>query len=337
MLSKDERSKVGIDINKSTVKLDEISSSNNLYRGIQVRGESTVEILSKNIHTNDTIHMQTIKVPGENNSIIKDDQNLYVSGADKVNNGNITVDYFSRVDVEINTAKDFINNITNSGNVLHINNEIKFEQSDLDKLPVDITELEVASNVTIDGKGNVIDLNKLLGITLKGNDIVLKNLTVRNSEDIGINIYNSRDILLDNVTIENSIRYGIFVNGSTVKLKNCSTKANDGGGIMITRSRTLRGDSHIDSVVEVIDSITQEESNINVGVTNLEMINGYFQNNKFIAPDGIYNKYENDVDEKVLSEYYLNLFGITGEDRNKKYKEQITDYMIIQQVIDVTK
>ena len=67
------------------------------------------------------------------------------------------------------------------------------------------------------------------------------------------------------------------------------------------------------------------------------MINGYFQNNKFIAPDGIYNKYENDVDEKVLSEYYLNLFGITGEDRNKKYKEQITDYMIIQQVIDVTK
>ena len=39
-LPKEERSTVGVDIYKSTVKIDEISSSNNLYRGIQVRGES---------------------------------------------------------------------------------------------------------------------------------------------------------------------------------------------------------------------------------------------------------------------------------------------------------
>ena len=103
---------------------------------------------------------------------------------------------------------------------------------------------------------------------------------------------------------------------------------------MITRSRTLRGDKDIDSRVEVIGSIKQEESNINVGVTNLEMLDGHFQKNEFIVPNGIYNKYENDMEEKVLSEYYLNLFGITGEERNKKYKEQTTDYMIIQTVIN---
>ena len=260
---------------------------------------------------------QTIKEKDENDSTIIDNQGLYVNGTEKINNGKTTVDYFSRVDVDINTAEDFINNISNSGNVLHIKNEIKFEQSDLANLPADVSELEITSNVTIETYGNVIDLNKLLGLTIKGNDIVLKNAIVKNSKDIGINIYNSRDALLDNVTVESSARYGIFVNGSTVKLKNCSTKTNDGGGIHITRSRTLRADSHIDSVVEVIDSITQEESNINVGVTNLEMLDGHFQDNKFIAPNGIYNKYENDMEQKVLSQYYLDLFGIKGEAANK--------------------
>lgn len=332
-LPKEERSTVGVDIYKSTVKIDEISSSNNLYRGIQVRGESTVEILSKNVHTNDTVHMQTIKEKNEKDSTIIDNQGLYVHGTEKDSNGKATVDYFSRVDVNIKTAEDFVKNISNNGNVLHINNDITIDENALSILGSDVSELEVSSNITIEGQGNVIDLNKLASITLKGNDIVLKDLTVRNSTDIGVNIYNSRDILLDTVNIENSTRYGIFVNGSTVNLKDCSTKDNN-SGIMITRSRTLRGDKDIDSRVEVIGSIKQEESNINVGVTNLEMLDGHFQKNEFIVPNGIYNKYENDMEEKVLSEYYLNLFGITGEERNKKYKEQTTDYMIIQTVIN---
>lgn len=332
-LPKEERSTVGVDIYKSTIKIDEISSSNNLYRGIQVRGESTVEILSKNVYTNDTVHMQTIKEKNEKDSTIIDNQGLYVHGTEKDSNGKATVDYFSRVDVNIKTAEDFVKNISNNGNVLHINNDITIDENALSILGSDVSELEVSSNITIEGQGNVIDLNKLASITLKGNDIVLKDLTVRNSTDIGVNIYNSRDILLDTVNIENSTRYGIFVNGSTVKLKDCSTKDNN-SGIMITRSRTLRGDKDIDSRVEVIGSIKQEESNINVGVTNLEMLDGHFQKNEFIVPNGIYNKYENDMEEKVLSEYYLNLFGITGEERNKKYKEQTTDYMIIQTVIN---
>ena len=32
---------------------------------------------------------------------------------------------------------------------------------------------------------------------------------------------------------------------------------------------------------------------------------------------------ENDAEYKVLSDHYLDLFGIVGEDRNKKYKEQL--------------
>ena len=173
-LPKEERSTVGVDIYKSTVKIDEISSSNNLYRGIQVRGESTVEILSKNVYTNDTVHMQTIKEKNEKDSTIIDNQGLYVHGTEKDSNGKATVDYFSRVDVNIKTAEDFVKNISNNGNVLHINNDITIDENALSILGSDVSELEVSSNITIEGQGNVIDLNKLASITLKGNDIVFK-------------------------------------------------------------------------------------------------------------------------------------------------------------------
>ena len=330
---KNELSKVGIDINQSNVKVGDITSSNHLYRGIQVRGGSTVEITSKNIHDNDTVHMQTIKNDGESDNKIVDSQNSYLIGTEKVNDNKTTVDYFLKRDVEITTAQDLINNISNNGNVLHVRNNIKLDASNLPQGDTKI-ELAVSANILIEGYGNTLDLNDIGNLTLKGNDIHISNLTVKNAEDIGINIYNSRDIVLNKVTVQDSERYGIFVNGSTVELEDCST-LNNNGGIMITRSRTLKEKNHIDSVVKVIGSIKQEESNINVKVTNLQMLDNYFQNNQFIVVDNVYDKYVNDIESKVLSDYYLNLFGITGDDRNKKYDEQTIDYMVVNTVIDV--
>ena len=334
-LSNDKRSKVGIDIYKSTVTLNNITTANHLYRAIQVRGGSTVDILSKNNHTNDTVHIQTIKdlKKEESDNKINDEKGLYLAGTPTENNDKKTVNYFAKKEVEVSTAKDFIDNLNTSGSVLNIKNDITIKEEDLKSLG-DKTELVVSNNIIINGNDNAIDLNKLATVTLKGNDIKLNNLNIKNSKDIGINVYNSKDIVLDEVSVENSTRYGIFVNGSSVKLKNCST-SNNNGGIMITRSRTLRSASHQDSDVEVIGSIKQKESNVDVAVTNLEMVDdGYFQNNKFTAPEGTFNKIENDPEYKVLSDYYLDLFGIEGEARNKKYKEQTTNYMITQTVID---
>ena len=333
-LDNENRSKVGIDIYESTVSLGNITTSNHLYKGIQIRGGSTVDILEKNYHNNDSIHMQMIKADGEIDNKVNDKNGYYVHGTEKMDNNKSTIDYFSKVTINISTSKDLINNLTNSGNILYLDNDIKLENRDI-PVDVDTLELIVNSNVTIEGDGHTIDLSNVATITLKGNDIVLKDLNIKNSKSIGFNIYNSRDVVLDNLNISNSTNYGIFVNGSRVKLKNCYTSNNDEGGIMITRSRTLRGNGYIDSYVEVIDSINHDEHNINVSVKNLEMIDGYFQNNKFIVPDNIYNKYENDDEYKILSDYYLDLFGIVGEERNKKYKEKSVDYMIIQKVINV--
>ncbi len=332
-LSNEERSKVGIDIFESTVELGNITSKSHLYRGIQVRSGSIVKIVTKNQHENDTIHMQSIVAENDVDNQIIDDSNFYLKGVEKEEEGIISTNYFSKIDVDITSVQEFIHNLQNSGNVLHIKNDIRVEQTDL-PVGVDIFEFVVSSNIIVQGNGNTIDLNNLGTITIKGDSTKFEDLTILNANTMGVNIYNSIGVALNNIRVEHSSRYGIFVNGSEVKLKDSFTKNNIEGGIMITRSRTLNNKGNRDSYVEVIDSIDQRESNIAVGVHNLEMIDGTFQNNQFVAPDGFYDRYENDVEYKVLSDYYLDYFGIVGENRNKKYKEQKIDYMIIKTPIN---
>ena len=333
---KEERSTVGLDIYNSKVQLSDIHTENNLYRGIQVRNGSTVDILTSNTHNNDSVHMQSIVAVGQKENTIKYMSNTYLPGNKYTEGNNEKIDYYSQKNININSIADLKNNIQNSGNVLIINSDLKIEQSDLEA-GTDTLELRLAAGVVISGNGKSIDFNNLGNITLKGRDIRLINLTVKNSNNHAINIYNSRNAILDNVRVETSARAGIFVNGSSVKLKNCTTMNNTEGGIVITRSRTLLGSGYSDSYVEVVGTITHKESNINVNVKNLEMTDGYIQDNKFIAPNNTYDRYVNDKAYKALSDYYLNHFNIQGEDRKKKYQEQDIDYMIIRQIIDVTK
>lgn len=335
-LPKEERSTVGLDIYNSKVQLSHIETENHLYRGIQVRKESIVDILTTNVHNNDAVHMQNIIASGENPSIINDSISVYLVGNKYSEGNNEKIDYYSQKNIIINSVAELKNNIQNSGNILTLNSDLKIEQSDLDP-GSDTLELRVAAGVVINGNGKVIDFNNLGNITLKGKDIRLINLTVKNSNNHAIHIYNSKNALLDTVKVENSARTGIFVNGSSVKLQNCITMNNTEGGIAITRSRTLLGSGYSDSYVEVVGTIKQEESNINVNVKNLEMTDGYIQDNKFIAPINTYDEYVNDKAYKALSDYYLDHFNIQGEDRKKKYQEQDIDYMIIKKVIDVTK
>ncbi|MDV4150752.1 DUF5011 domain-containing protein [Clostridium sp. AL.422] len=333
---KEERSTVGLDVYASKVQLSNIQTENHLYRGIQVRNGSTVDILTANIHNKDSVHMQSIVGLNQSENTINYASGTYLPGNKYSEGDNEKLDYYSQKNIYINSVDDLKNNIQNSGNVLTLNSDLKIEQSDLDP-GSDTLELRVAACVVINGNGKTIDFNNLGNITLKGRDIRLVNVTVKNSNNHAIHIYNSKNALLDSVKIETSARAGIFVNGSSVKLQNCTTMNNTEGGIAITRSRTLLGSGYSDSYVEVVGTITQEESNINVNVKNLEMTDGYIQDNKFIAPNNTYDKYVNDKAYKALSDYYLDHFNIQGEDRKKKYQEQDIDYMIIKQVIDVTK
>jgi len=336
-VSKDERSTFALDVNNnSTVSISNIESKNHLYRGIQVRNGATLEVLSKNTHTNDSVHIQIIQKSGEVEGTIIDNDGHYVAGGKVADaSGTNTSDYYSKTVVAINGVEDFMNNITSSGNVLEVNGDIVFDKSNIPE-GKEFLELIVNSNVVINGNGHTLDLGGVASIVLKGNNIQIDNMTIKNSIESGLNLYNSRNVLLEGTRFEHSTDYGLIVNGSTVTLKDVYTGNNIKGGILVTRSRTLRNEGNIDSIVTIENSITHVESNINVEVRNLEMLDGTFQNNQFIAPEGIYNKYVNDMESKKLSQYYLDIFGITGEAANKLYKEQSIDYMIIQDRLDVT-
>ena len=330
---KKELSGVALDIYKTTVELTNITSSNSAYRDFQVRGGSTVTLLSKNTHSDDVVHMQTIQKGGESVNTIIDDSNYYNAGVEFEENGDKKVDYFLKVEVPASTLEELVQNLKQGGTVITLQNDIKVG-TDVD----DSYEIEVGRNVTIDGAGHTLDLNDRSKLILKGKDIIVKNLDVINSDKYGINIYNSKNVLLEKVNVKHSRSHGIFVNGSTVVLRDFSTFSNGAEGIKVTRSRTLRSSSHFDSEVRVEGSSLQQESNISVIVVNLEMIDGYKQNNKFIPVSGTYIQHENDAEYKKLSQENIDLFKQQGADfdENKKYWEKTTDYLVLQGKLDVT-
>ena len=334
-VDKEERSKMGLDISQSTISLENITSSNHLYKGIQVRDNSTVDIISSMKHIDDNIHMQLIIPNNQTASVIKDANSIYTHGSTYQEEKNSTVDYYVASHKTVNSIKELIEAAAIPGTSITLNTNLKFENADLDLLGSD-KQLTINKNVKFDGNNHTIDLNQLASILVKGQDIIVKNVTIENASSHGINVYSSRNILLENTIVKNSKDWGIFVNGSIVGLKNIQTLENTKGGIQITRSRTLRLESNFDSYVEVIGTINQKESNINVGITNLEMLDGTTSNNQFIERNNLYNRYDNDTKYAVLSDYYLELFEIKDEDRDKQYGQTEIDFMLIQQEIDVT-
>lgn len=337
-----ERSGVALDIyNSKNVKLNNIKSSNSLYRDFQIRGGSQVEILSKNAHSTGAVHIQSIQKEGEAENVITDASNFYLAGVpfeEKVD-GDIKitkVDYFLKVEKDATEISDILEGIKNGGTVVTLQNDITLDWDDLPEDDTESLKIEVNRNVTIDGNGHTLDLNGLGTFVLKGKDIIVKNITIDNSFEHGVNIYNSKNVLLDNVVLSNSFQSGIFVNGSTVVLKDVSTLYNVDAGIKITRSRTLRSPSHFDSEVKVKGTLTQKESNISVTVLNLEMLDDTKQDNKFIPQEGTYTEHTNDANYKKLSQYYIDLFQIEGTDAaQKEYWEQEIDYLVLQEKINV--
>lgn len=148
------------------------------------------------------------------------------------------------------------------------------------KLEKDITiegikELVIPRGVTIDGKdengkNHVIDLKNQASITLKGDYIRLSFVDIKNCSGSGMQVYNSKNVYFRKVTVEGSNGYGIFSNGSSIKLQNCTTKNNTKGGILISKSLTLP--EEVISNVTVIDNLTQkEEKSDKVVIKNLEL------------------------------------------------------------------
>lgn len=364
LLANADRSKVGMDITRSTVTLNNITSKNHTYRGIQVKQNSTVTLNGVK-HLNDSIHLQAIDSTSGTPTIkMTNDEYKELKPSTNTNGDKIT-DYYTKEEISITTAKDLVNNSKNTGTVLVLANDITFTEDMLEELkkldphPYSQYEnekgferdlgLNILKNIEIKGNGRTINLNNICGLVLKGNDSVVEDVKVINSVANGINVYNSTGIKLNKVTVENSVKTGVVANGSIVDMTDCTTINNGEAGIMATRSRTLDNPdnptAYRDSEITIYGTFEQQESNRAMIIRDLEMIkSNHKQDNKIYFDDenlaDQYRVIEKDEVKAKLSLMNQIIFQQWFEDNGISFDKEFgtidTDIIKVQTRIDVT-
>lgn len=106
--------------------------------------------------------------------------------------------------------------------------------------------IENKENIVIDGNGATLTTSDAIsGIsTLASNggniieiagasNVTIRNLTISGAEHHGINIWESTDVVVENVTIENSGAAAITINASEVTLNNVTTSGSAWGGVNV--------------------------------------------------------------------------------------------------------
>ncbi|WP_328288130.1 right-handed parallel beta-helix repeat-containing protein [Turicibacter sanguinis] len=324
-LDKDDRSKIGLDIARSEVTLNNTSFLNHYYKAIQVREGSTVNVGANVTHIDDVVDMQTVYKDGQLDIIINDPNDYYINGNEYTdNNGNKTVDYFLKKVVDIYSIDDIV--ALKPGSIATLKQDIIATQYISPEKNEEYFSYEIPNNVTFNGSGYTIDLNHNVGIVLKGKDIIFENVTVKNSIGHGIHVYNARNALLKNIISKNNARSGVIFNGSQAKIDGLTTIENEFGGINVTRSRTLSSSSHIDSYVEVIGDLNLYESAKDVVITNLQMVDDSYTDNIFVAKAGMFDEYEHpEVKDKGYSETHIDLTLTKTEINVKEQTEFLGD------------
>ncbi len=124
----------------------------------------------------------------------------------------------------------------------------------------------IGNSVTINGNGHTLlapidnsansnSNNAGIGIVEATGNVTINNLTVDGAGSTkvhGINIFESSDVVLNNVTVQNNSKSGITVNGSSVVVNNVTTTNNAWGGINADKAAdapdstalTVNGTSH---------------------------------------------------------------------------------------------
>jgi len=281
----------------------------------------------------------------------------YVEGYEVSEGGRITITYYTRKEENVDSADKLERVLGNKGSVIKLAGDITVE-------PDTELTLTLKDGTTIDGNGHTIDLAGTSIFQTKGRDITINNVTIKNSKEHGIHVYNSLNVIIEDVIVSNNQNgYGIFINGSSVEINgNTSTRDNGNGGIWITRSRTLFLESQRDSQVTVVGKIDFKEHNINMKLTNLEMVekvthsdgtittNSRMQNNTIVVKDPsnylpadsdqFYDVYLNDEESKKISTATMDVLiandVLSDAERDRYFVEQTTDYMSKRTRVDVT-
>lgn len=369
---KNSNKAVGLDIVASkNVELSDITTSNHSFQGIRIRNLddkiSEVSLNGKNQHQADEYELQVVASENREDYLsiftqtIDDTGNpMYVEGDIILQGDRLIKNYYTLKDSLIdNNTDNFKKLLENKGAVVRLSNNITFEDLKEGDEPQKIT---IKDGSIIDGNNHTIDLNGSNYLEIKGKDITIKNVNIINSPENGLHLYNSKNVTLENVVLKGNKKYGVFVNGSklTIKGDNNATEDNLSGGIWVTRSRTLLLPSQSDSELIIDGNITHKERNINIKISNLEMIiegetDTRMQNNtihlKNASPisnfnskansiEDYYDKYVENMESKKLSETTFDILLQKGvlkpDEKDRLFKEQSIIYMSKREPIIVT-
>ena len=88
------------------------------------------------------------------------------------------------------------------------------------------------AGVTIDGATNTITG----GLKVVADNVTIKNITVNNSQEFGVQFFNVVGGVLNNVTLSNSKKGGLQVNSSEVTVTNVTSTENAWGGIGVVKT-----------------------------------------------------------------------------------------------------
>lgn len=282
----------GITVNGSTVTVNNITTKNNTWGGINADQEADAPDPTVVTITGTSVHSET------GPDIWRDD-----------NSKAVTVNVGSQYSSEPYTHDTNIVGTIWGLNSATVSTEAELRAALLNPFVEtimfgsDITttaELDIKRAVTLDGVGHTLkaSFNNASVLQIEADNVTIKNLTedaAGTTGNRGINIFEATGVTLDTVTVENNAKNGVVVNGSTVTANNITTSGNGweaidvdlGSNVTTPAALTVTGTSvHLNSTKAaiIIDDITKAvsvtDTNHQYTATTTGNVRSYFPNTK---------------------------------------------------------
>lgn len=195
----------------------------------------------------------------------------------------------------VNTEDELINAINNStsGSVIELSSNIIL------KKPIEIAE----KTITINGKGHTITReetnwspngsNGTLITAGTGTKLTLVNVSLKDAQKYGLQVYDGGYALVNNVTIANCGFGGILVNGGTLEVKSLNLQKNgtpNNNGIEIAKGDVV-SNAHIPTIIMNGTISSTEKENViyvaenNPNLTKFEVKNTNSTTHKILIND----------------------------------------------------
>lgn len=207
---------LGEDANIAKIEISAPNTKIEVEEGKNLQNEPEVEVKAENA---------VINVPVSKITIDEEVENVEVNGTEIVSNELIAKD-----------ENSLLYSLTLESMNIKLGSDITLTKTIKINRPVIID----GSGYTIDGSGITTDEKAdQHAIIVLSDDVVIKDLTIVDPIGFGIQVYDSKNVELNNITVENSNKGGILINGSEVSITDITLKNNTWGGIEVSQGKNI--------------------------------------------------------------------------------------------------